>query len=203
MFLPAALLVASSPGANNLLALRNGHRAGARAAIAALGGRVVGFAIMLALSIAGLVSILAASQVAFEAIKWASVAYLLYLGARSLLDSRSAAPQEDLDRDPRGRLALARQELVVVLANPKALLLFTAFLPQFIDPSAPAAGQLLVFGPLYMAMEVMAACGWAAVGSRIRAAGLSARARRRVERVTGGVFIGLAGWLATSQRQAT
>src|SRR5690242_11146040 len=82
VFLPAAVLVAASPGANNLLALTNGMRGGLAPAVAALAGRLAAFVIMILLVAAGLGALLAASEVAFTAIKWAGVAYLLWLGVR-------------------------------------------------------------------------------------------------------------------------
>jgi threonine/homoserine/homoserine lactone efflux protein len=94
----------------------------------------------------------------------------------------------------------ARRELLTVAANPKALLLFTAFLPQFVDPTRPAAGQLLVLGPLYIALELIAATGWALVGHRVRAAGLRADVKRRIDQAVGAVFLGLAGLLAGTRR---
>ena len=84
-------------------------------------------------------------------------------------------------------------------ANPKALLLFTAFLPQFIDPTRSVAGQLLVLGPLYIALELVAATAWACAGHRLKVAELGARARCRVNRAVGGIFLGMAGVLATTK----
>jgi threonine/homoserine/homoserine lactone efflux protein len=73
-FIPAALLVAISPGANNLLAMRNGLRWSAADAIVALSGRVIAFAIMVGLVVIGLASVVASSHVVFASIKWAGVA---------------------------------------------------------------------------------------------------------------------------------
>jgi threonine/homoserine/homoserine lactone efflux protein len=73
-FIPAALLVAISPGANNLLAMRNGLRWSAADAIVALSGQVIAFAIMVGLVVIGLASVVASSHVVFASIKWAGVA---------------------------------------------------------------------------------------------------------------------------------
>lgn len=196
LFLPAAALVAISPGANNLLALRNGVRGGARRAIAALAGRMLAFATMVGLVAGGLASVLAHSQTVFAALKWAGVAYLAYLGVRALAGGTLEAQD---GRSRGGHVAMARQEFLVAAANPKALLLFTAFVPQFVDASHAAAPQLLVLGALYIAVELAAASLWATTGARLGAAGLSRRARRRVERGSGMVFLGLAGLLARAE----
>jgi threonine/homoserine/homoserine lactone efflux protein len=204
-FIPAALLVAISPGANNLLAMRNGLRWSSTDAIVALSGRVAAFTIMVALVVAGLASVVAGSRTAFEAIKWVGVGYLLYLGVRALRQNPEASAATDArpwaaGTGPPRRIALARQEFLVAAANPKALLLFTAFVPQFVDPAQPAAAQLLVLGALYVAIEFVAACGWATAGGRIASTGLSAAARRRLEESAGVVFIAMAAWLATAQK---
>ncbi len=145
-FIPAALVVAASPGANNLLALRNGLRSGVRAAATALVGRFVAFAIMLTLVVAGLGTVLAQSQHLFELLKWLGVAYLLALGIWVIWQTRPSRwtwietrPVSSVS----GSSRLVIQEFTTAAANPKALLLFTAFLPQFTMKSAgPVAYQL-------------------------------------------------------------
>jgi len=199
VFVPAAALVALSPGANNLLAMQHGMRHGVTEAAIALTGRLMAFVVMLALAVAGLAAVLTRSQALFELVKWAGVLYLAYLGIRSFMDR---PPDDDNAGGPplaAGRLLRARLEFLTVAANPKALLLFTAFLPQFVDPTRSVAGQLLVLGPLYIALELVAATAWAFAGHRLKVADLSARARRRVNRAVGGVFLGMAGLLATAK----
>ncbi len=198
-FLPAALLVAASPGANNLLALANGMRSGLAAASAALVGRLAAFATMIALVILGLGAVLAASEIAFAAIKWVGVAYLVWLGVglwRS--DDLPLASAPGTAPAPVTRLAV--REFWVGLTNPKAVLLFTAFLPQFIDPAGPWAAQFLPLGLAYLAVEAAAASGYALAGSRIRALRLGAVGARRVKRCAGGMMLAAAAWLATAKR---
>ena len=200
VFLPAAVLVALSPGANNFLAMQHGMRFGVTEAVIALTGRLMGFAVMLALAVAGLAAVLTRSQTVFELVKWAGVAYLAYLGIRSLL-ARPVTDDEGADSPVlAGRIARARREFLTVAANPKALLLFTSFLPQFVDPAESVAAQLLVLGLLYIALELVAATGWAFLGHRLKVADLRERARRRLDQAFGGVFLGLAGLLATTKR---
>jgi threonine/homoserine/homoserine lactone efflux protein len=80
LFLPAAAVVAASPGANNLLAFANGSRHGLLPSVIALFERCLAFAFMIAIVIAGLGALLEASETAFYVIKWAGVVYLVYLG---------------------------------------------------------------------------------------------------------------------------
>jgi len=199
LFLPAAALVALSPGANNFLAMQHGMRFGVGEAVIALAGRLAGLLMMLAFAVAGLATVLTRSQMAFELIKWAGVAYLAYLGIRSLVARR--IPEADGTDTPTvtGRIRRARREFLTVAANPKALLLFTAFLPQFVDPAKPVAGQLLVLGPVYIALELLGATSWAFVGHRLKVVDLGDRFRRRLDQAVGCVFLGLAGLLATTK----
>src|SRR3954471_708826 len=122
VFLPAAVLVAASPGANNLLALRNGVQGGTRAAIVALRGRAAAFLVMVLLVAAGLGAVLARSQTLLEALRIAGAAYLLLLGVRALLGRGGVGAAPATERRARRRSGLARQELLVAAANPKALL---------------------------------------------------------------------------------
>ncbi|MEV0444669.1 LysE family translocator [Streptomyces spectabilis] len=217
-FFPAALLVAATPGANQLLSLRNGLRHGLTPAMSASLGRFTAFALMVVAVAAGLGAVLAASEVAFNVIKWCGVAYLVWLGGKTLAtalrgrsgDERDAggdrpAPRGG-DRRETGRpdtvrsWRLARQEFLVAASNPKALILFTVFLPQFLVHDAKdVAVPLLLLGAAYIAVEFLCACGYAALGSRLRSMGISRRARRVLDGFTGVAMLGLAGWLATEQ----
>lgn len=98
-----------------------------------------------ALSATGIASIIVASNVMFSMIKWFGVIYLLYLGISALFN-RSAMITVVKDRKESSRKKLFSQGLMVQLANPKALMYFTALLPQFIDPSRPVLFQILLMG---------------------------------------------------------
>ena len=198
VFLPAAVLVAASPGANNFLALANGMRSGLKPAVAALAGRLAAFAIMILLVLVGLGALLAASELAFSLIKWVGVAYLAWLGIRFWRSE--AQPLQWQQPEATATIAgLALQEFWVGVTNPKAVLLFTAFLPQFVDPKQPWAAQFLLVGSAYVLVEAVAASGYALAGSRIRALRLGARGARRVNRVAGAMMLAAAGWLATAR----
>lgn len=85
LFLPAAAIVAVSPGANNLLAFANGSRQGLLPTVVGLSGRCTAFALMIAMVIVGLGALLEASEPAFQIIKWVGVLYLAYLGVRMMI----------------------------------------------------------------------------------------------------------------------
>ncbi|MFC7328288.1 LysE family translocator [Marinactinospora rubrisoli] len=207
VFVPAALAVAASPGANNLLAFRNGLRQGPRAAAVALTGRFLAFTIMLAVVITGLGALLHTSQAAFEILRFAGSAFLIGLGAWVVWSAHTTA---DPDRAPDGADTgvhanvgtvgkLAAQEFITAAANPKALLLFTAFLPQFVAAqpgAAPASSQLVTLGALYIVCEAAMALVWAASGSALAARQLRPATLRRLDQASGGALIAFGGGLA-------
>ncbi|GGP58081.1 LysE family translocator [Saccharothrix coeruleofusca] len=197
VFFGAAVLVALTPGANNLLGMHHAVRHGPARAATALLGRLAAFSLMVAAVVAGLGPLLAASQVALTVIKWLGVAYLVYLGVRILLSARTAADSGD-EAPPAG--SPLRKEFMVAITNPKALLIFTAFVPQFVDPDrGPVAAQLALLGAVYLVAEALAGTGYVVVGAVIRAVRLSGRARRGLDRGTGVLLLGMAGLLATSR----
>jgi threonine/homoserine/homoserine lactone efflux protein len=198
LFVPAAMLVAASPGAGNFLALSNGLRGGALAAMIGLVGRVAAFAILISMVMIGVGAILSTSAIAFSALKWAGVVYLVWLGVRLW---RSDTDPIAIETGPAGTpRQFIMREFTVALCNPKAMLLFTAFLPQFLVAGHPMAEQFTMLSAAYIMIEVAAASGYAVAGSRVKALHLSRRGTRRVNRITGGLMIAAAGWLATMRR---
>ncbi|RWR29287.1 LysE family translocator [Sinirhodobacter populi] len=200
LFLPAAAVVAASPGANNLLAFSNGSRQGLLPSTIALFGRCLAFAIMIAMVIVGLGALLEVSELAFQIVKWAGVVYLAYLGVKMMIGrDQGAAGGTSVAQ---GACALARREFLVAMTNPKAVLLFTAFVPQFITRGGESSFtvQLVVLGALYIAVEFVAAMGWALAGSIIRSLQPSAKRMLLLNRMTGALMLGAAGMLATTRR---
>ena len=154
LFLPACFAINMAFGPNNLLSLSNGARDGTARAVAAASGRLVAFAIMIAIAGFGLGTLLVASEIAFAVVKWLGAAYLVWLGIRLL---RAGAPALDqaAAAGPQPLRALVRQEFWVAMGNPKAILVFTAFFPQFVVPTDYAA-SFAVLGASFLALEVVA-----------------------------------------------
>jgi homoserine/homoserine lactone efflux protein len=197
---PASLIVAATPGANQILALRNGVRAGTTTAILASLGRFAAFILMVIAVAIGLAAVLGTSRVVFEILKWTGVAYLAWLGVRALRDGSRVREPTRKEHPTLRPSRLARQEFLVAMANPKALILFTVFLPQFVLSGTATAPALLAAGMAYIAIEFACACAYAAIGGHIGVNGLTRRARRTMDRLTGGAMLGLAGWLATEKQ---
>ncbi|GAA3002359.1 LysE family translocator [Actinokineospora diospyrosa] len=200
VFLGAAFLVAMTPGANNLLGMHHGMRYGPARGTTALLGRLTGFALLITAVAAGLGGLLAASEVALTVVKWLGVGYLVYLGVRILMtkSTREDAPDDLAAPD---LFALARKEFLVAVSNPKAVLIFTAFVPQFVEPDrGSVTAQVLVLGALYLVAELVAGTIYVGVGAVVRAVRMSRRAHRRLDQGTGVVLLGMAALLATSPR---
>lgn len=134
LFLPACFALNMAFGPNNLLALNNGARCGPGFALSVGFGRILAFAIMIAVSALGLGALLSTSAVIFQMVKIVGAAYLVWLGLK-LLRSRDPSNVANGESNGRGIRSAFKQEFWVALGNPKAILIFTAFFPQFIDQS--------------------------------------------------------------------
>ncbi|MHA6732388.1 LysE family translocator [Devosia sp. A369] len=121
LFLPAAAVVAASPGANNLLAFANGSRMGFLPATIALAGRCLAFVVLIAMVVAGLGKLLEVSELAFQLLKWAGVVYLAYLGVKMILGGNYGREGAIDPIDLSNVYSLARREFVVAMTNPKAV----------------------------------------------------------------------------------
>ncbi|NHZ92818.1 LysE family translocator [Massilia sp. CCM 8733] len=166
LFVPACFALNMAPGPNNLLSLSNATRYGFRQSCAAGLGRLLAFAGMLLLASAGLALILHTSELLFYAIKIVGAAYLFYLAVQ--LWRAPASAQEDTHTPAAGLFGLARQEFLVAAGNPKAILIFTAFLPQFVSPTEASAPQFAVLGALFLLLELIAIAAYAYMGVHLR-----------------------------------
>lgn len=204
-FAPLAVLIALTPGPNNFCALNNGMRAGVVKALWATWGRVAAFAIFLTVSAVGLGAMLLASETGFTVVKWVGAAYLFWLGWKAWR-SRDFSGFEQIDAEggaARPALTVRRliaQEFGLAITNPKAIVLFAAIFPQFIDPSQPTARQFLVLGSIYLASEFVSSAVYASGGRQIRRWIRTPRGALRLNKVTGGIFMGAGGMLLSAHR---
>ena len=153
IFIPACFALNMAPGPNNMTAFLNGARMPLGAALLAGLGRAPAFALLILLTAVGLGAALAASATAFWVIKILGAAYLIYIGVKLW---RAPPPAVERVGDPPTALAQARQDFLVAIGNPKAIAIFTAFFPQFIDVSRPIEAQVLIMGAAFLALEALA-----------------------------------------------
>ncbi|MFZ1997362.1 MAG: LysE family translocator, partial [Solirubrobacteraceae bacterium] len=135
-FLLTVYVLILVPGPSVLFVVSRGVALGRRAALATVLGNTAGLALQGALVCAGLGSLLARSDAVFTTLKLIGAAYLIVLGLRTIRDrGHLAGALTGLDMEPRGPARILREGFVVGATNPKGLLIFTAVLPQFIEPA--------------------------------------------------------------------
>ena len=162
IFLPACIGMNFFPGPNNLLALVHGVRTDARHATVAGLARLPVMVVMLFLLAAGLEALLALSASAFQWLRVVGAGYLLWMAWQSL----NVVVPTRFDLEVRKTLWLmARSEALVAFTNPKLILIFYAFFPQFIDPVKPVMPQIIVMGGTFILIEI-GAIGLYAFGGR-------------------------------------
>ena len=168
LFVPACFALNLAPGPNNLLSVANATRYGFATACRAGSGRLLAFAAMIAMAAIGLAVVLQTSELLFLVIKVGGALYLFYLAIQ--LWRAPAAAQAALSATPSrpSVLALAKQEFWVAAGNPKAILIFTAFLPQFVDVQQPAGRQFAVLGVLFLLLECLSIAAYAYLGSHLQ-----------------------------------
>ncbi len=152
IYLTAVFGLSLTPGPNGLLALTHGALYGHRRALWTIGGGMLGFVLLMALSMFGLAALLKASAHALLVLKWLGAAYLIWLGiqlwrapALHLTPLQSTAPRPGVQ--------LFRQGLLSALSNPKVILFFGAFLPQFLDPTRSLWLQFAVMAGTFAIVE--------------------------------------------------
>ncbi|WP_135449831.1 MULTISPECIES: LysE family translocator [Tabrizicola] len=197
-FIPAALALNLTPGADMMFCLGQGLKAGRRAAMAANFGIALGGMVHVTLAALGLGALVAAHPAAFEAIRWLGVGYLAWLAVGALRASPFAG-EVAVVHAPAGRVFL--QALAVNLLNPKVILFILAFLPQFVNPARPMLPQFLMLGAVFSlgGLLVNGAVGLFAgsIGQRLaRSAGLA----RWLSRISATIFGALALRLALMPR---
>jgi len=202
LFLPACFAINMAFGPNNLLSVTNGARHGVSPAVIAASGRLLAFALMIAVAGLGMGAVLVASELAFDVVKYIGAAYLVWIGIRLL---RAPAPEADVPSRataaPPSLRALARQEFTVAAGNPKAILVFTAFFPQFVVPGAYASSYVLL-GVTFLVFELVAIALYALLGARMRRLANGSRAMRWFNKVSGSMMVGFGFLLALTRRPA-
>ncbi|WP_424939438.1 LysE family translocator [Aliiroseovarius sp. S253] len=162
LFIPACFALNIAPGPNNVLAFSNGARRGFLVGLAGGMGRMLPFAAMILLVGVGLGAILATSEAAFNAVKYAGAAYLIYVGWR-MWQAKPQAETTAASNDP--ITALIRRDFLIAIGNPKAIAIFTAFFPQFTDLAQPLAPQYALLGGLFLVLECLAVALYAGFGA--------------------------------------
>ena len=187
LYTAAALGLSLTPGPNGLLALTHGALYGTRRTIATILGGGLGFTIVIGLSMFGIGAILAANAELIFWLKWLGGAYLVFLGIQVWRSEPiGAAAAENATSKP---WSLFQAGLYSAVSNPKGILFFVAFLPQFIEPGKPLFLQFLIMSGTFFVIEFCYELTVAAFADRITP--WLRRVGKNFNRVFGSVFIAI------------
>ena len=210
-FFGVCVLLALTPGPDNVFVLLQSAQRGWRVGMCVVVGLCLGLCVQTAAVALGLAAVFAASALAFGLLKWCGAAYLAWLAWQSLRATASARQDARAASDkPVAAPALLASEaarmvgrgVVMNLTNPKVLVFFLAFLPQFADPARGSmAGQIMLLGWVFMLASLLVfgaiACFSGAFGTLLQG---SARAQNLLNRAAAAVFLALALRLLLVQR---
>ncbi|MBV6631488.1 MAG: LysE family translocator [Alphaproteobacteria bacterium] len=202
-FVAACVAVVIVPGPTVTVIIANSLRHGARAGIANVAGTQLGLAVMLVVLAAGLQLVIEAMGALFFYVKIAGAAYLIYLGIKIIRSRHDDL--EDPEALAKDRPAKFRwwhyfwQGVLVIWSNPKALLFFGAFIPQFVVPGDLVVGQTLILGATFMVVATVLDGAYAVAAGK--AGGfLTAKRRKLLDWFGGTALIGGGIWLALTKR---
>ena len=205
-FAGIAALLTVTPGADMALVAKNAFTRGRKASFATILGICSGLIVHATASALGLSVILARSARAFAAVKWAGAIYLFFLGISALwrairgVPAAATAVAETSQDSKRVWWTGFAEGLITNLLNPKVVLFYLTFLPQFIAPGDPVLRVSLLLASVHIAMGFAWLTAYSAALRRLNAAMLRSGVRRALEAVTGGLLVAIGVRLAFAQR---
>jgi threonine/homoserine/homoserine lactone efflux protein len=195
-FVAACIALALLPGPVVTLIIANGLRHGTRAALINCAGAQTGLAIVIGVVAVGLTSLMATMGDWFDWVRFAGAAYLVWLGIKLVWSPVEGVSADAPPPPPRGGFFL--QGFLVLLSNPKVLVFFGAFIPQFMDLNQPHLPQVAILGVTFMVTAAMTDAIYALLAGRARRF-FSKKRTRLVSRISGGFMIGGGIWLALTR----
>jgi len=196
-FVVATAIMISLPGPSVLLTVAHSISFGWQAGIATVAGATMGIAVQLLVAAIGLSSLLNGVAYAFEWLRWAGAAYLVYLGIKQW---RSASEPLLFGTSSVSKTNLFVQGLVITIPNPKSLIFIAAFLPQFIDTTRPLGAQFALIVPTFLVITFMVTSVWALVAGNVRGFLQNQKSFQTVLRTAGGLMIVAGVGLALARR---
>jgi threonine/homoserine/homoserine lactone efflux protein len=200
-FLLTSLVVVLIPGTGVLYTVSSSIGGGRRRGLIAAVGCTLGIVPHMLAAMLGLSGIMQAGSVVFEAVRWAGVAYLVFMGASMIRDARELS-LDDVNAGPGPMGPVVWRGILLNVLNPKLTLFFFAFLPQFLDASPSLLdARLILLGGVFMLMTLAVFAVYALASAGARDLILTApTARRWIERTLGAFLIGFAAKLALTDR---
>lgn len=199
-YLFTTCILSLSPGSGAINTMSTGISHGYRGAAASIAGLQVGLSLHIMLVGIGLGAIFSQSVVAFEVLKWAGAAYLIWLGIQQWRSGGALDLQAVAMAMPRRKLF--RRAVLVNLTNPKSIVFLAALFPQFILPHQPQAMQYLVLGVTTVVVDIIVMIGYATLATRIAVWIKGPRQMKLLNRIFGAMFIAVGTLLASARRIA-
>ncbi|MEL6299605.1 MAG: LysE family translocator [Pseudomonadota bacterium] len=195
-FAVASGVLLATPGPTVLLVVSYAFNHGWRSALPSVAGVALGDLVAMSVSLIGLGALLAASAELYTLLRWIGAAYLVYLGIQ-LWRARSDGLAARGDAGPADGAKMLRTTFLVTVLNPKGIVFFVAFVPQFVDPAAAYAPQALLMMATFVGLAVLNAAIYAAIATHARGAVQRPAVQRAVNRVSGSILIGAGVYTAS------
>jgi threonine/homoserine/homoserine lactone efflux protein len=195
-FLSVMAVMAMTPGPANLFAIALGARRGKAAALLGVVGMNAATLVWFAAAALGLGALVLAWPQVFRPLAWAGAAYVAWLGLKALTEAARGDRHDAQAPEAPGRSAL-RDGFAVQIANPKAILFFTAVLPPFIDPERPILAQMGAFAAATIGMDVAAMSAYGLGGAALALLMTRPRFRRGFDAATGVLLLSAAVLILT------
>jgi homoserine/homoserine lactone efflux protein len=189
-----------TPGPAVLFTISSGLRAGPRRSIFSILGILAANAVYFALSATGVGALLVASSTLFNAVKWTGAAYLIIIGARALFGKTNVVETSDAALPAISGWRLFRDGFILQASNPKAIVFFTALVPQFIDPHGAIVMQVIILCVTSNVIEFFVLLGYGSAAGRASALARQPRYATWTNRTAGGLLICAGAGLAALRR---
>jgi homoserine/homoserine lactone efflux protein len=200
LFAGMELVLCLTPGPAVLYVISSGLRAGTRRSISSILGILAANAVYFLLSATGVGALLAASYQLFFAVKWIGAAYLVFIGLRALFGKSNIVETAGAAPEKPGGWLLFRDGFILQASNPKAIVFFSALLPQFIDPHGAIVTQVVILGVTSNVIEFFVLLGYGAAAGRASDFARQPRYANWTNRVAGVLLIGAGAGLAALRR---
>ncbi|KZK83145.1 Homoserine/homoserine lactone efflux protein [Pseudovibrio sp. Ad13] len=196
-FAAASILLLIIPGPTVLMVISYSLSQGKRAAVASVTGVMLGDLFAITAALAGLGALLATSAMLFQIMKYIGAAYLIYIGIKMWRSNSGPSTQVEMPHVP--ALQIFRDTLLVTTFNPKGMLFFVAFLPQFVDHTQPVLTQFFILGLTFVTLGGINTVFWVSMAGGLRKVVNGPSTLKRLNKVGGtgllgaGIFTALSG----------